>query len=948
MHKKPKRTLSAVLVLTMVLSLCTVGAFAADAAELTIVSVTTDNTTSTSAMTHVTAVTYTENGESKTVSAPEGQVLTFVVNGAQEDIKAGASFTGLFSFTATPVLKSGAGAPPWDGPTATKAEYNFRQALLIGANGVNAEASVTDAISGSYDGASAKDVTVNSNGAFFNGIYVTDSAEYAIDGLNMTMVGDGGDDFSGWGAGVMADGTSKLTINHAIIDTYGVIRTAIWAGGDADLHVTNSVISANETLDTKEEYDALVVSMMKRTPFALGMEGVVRATNVLGSATALYEDSIVVSTGWGALSTDSGVGHDTTGEYALTAKNVLGGIGTVEVAQAGKEYTLKKTVNGVEYGFTMAGSGYVAYADSGVWDLFDNVQFYTPDYVQIMASSTSSAYYTNSDLHSGRIAFMTQQNAGGLLSVKDSTVYAEDTLVQIKSGAANKGYTNVEIDNVDVTLGVKNPWGGTLIELVESDDAGNPGVTTYTINDNGDTATRATSKGEINDSNATLKNGDYTGNIWNNIYNYTQALNVTLDNATVTGSISASYGYHTDGEGNRLANGSVLNACTWPNYLDPVNGTNGDYLKIGAQFNVANEVVNNPVNLTLTNGSVWNVVGEANHMANVTVDSLDDIKSGTRTTVYAQSLTVDGEAKADGTYEHGNVTYIVEAAPVIDTNSDILAETQDYSGLHAVTFKAVTEDGAPASAAVAFDYKAFTYITFEANAKDGWEIVSVECSDTSVLTHEEDGSYRLDGLTQAENTVTITVKEAPQQGGMPGEPQRPEQPTEPAQPEQSTEPAQPEQADQPGEPVQPEQSEQPTEPVQPEQPAPEAVTYVVKRGDTLSGIAKAYYGYAAMWKAIYEYNKAVIKNASLIYAGQTILLPNVSMNGSAGATPPASSETPADDTTYTVKSGDSLSSIAETYYGDARLWKTIYEANKSIIKNANVIYPGQVLTIPAK
>ena len=30
MHKKLKRTLSAVLVLTMVLSLCTVGAFAAD------------------------------------------------------------------------------------------------------------------------------------------------------------------------------------------------------------------------------------------------------------------------------------------------------------------------------------------------------------------------------------------------------------------------------------------------------------------------------------------------------------------------------------------------------------------------------------------------------------------------------------------------------------------------------------------------------------------------------------------------------------------------------------------------------------------------------------------------------------------------------------------------------------------------------------------------------
>lgn len=499
MQKTMKRTLSVVLALAMMLAMCTVGAFAVDT-TLTITDVTTDATTSTSAATHVTAVAYTENGVEKTVTAEKG-VLTLVVNGVQEDITAGATFTGVesYSFTDTPVLKSGAGAPPWNGPDATKAEYNFRQALLVTDDGVNQDASVTDAVSGTYDGASAKDVSVKSNGAFFNGIYIN-GAKYAIDGLTMSMVGDGGDDFQGWGAGVMTDDDADVTINNAVIDTAGVIRTAVWAGGSSNLTVTNSVISANETQDTPEEYDALVVCMMKRTPFALGMEGVVRATNVLGAATATYKDSIVVSTGWGALSTDSGVGHDQNdGKYALTVSNTLGGIGTVEVAQEGKEYTLTKEVGGVTYGFTMAGSGYVAYADSGVWDQFDNVQFYSPDYVQIMASSTSSAFYTNSDLYSGRIAFMTQQNAGGTLSVKDSTVYAEDTLMQIKSGAANKGYTDFVIDNTTVTLGGKNPWGGTLVELVESDDAGNPGVTSYTINDNGDTATRATSKGDIND-----------------------------------------------------------------------------------------------------------------------------------------------------------------------------------------------------------------------------------------------------------------------------------------------------------------------------------------------------------------------------------------------------------------------------------------------------------------
>jgi nucleoid-associated protein YgaU len=50
--------------------------------------------------------------------------------------------------------------------------------------------------------------------------------------------------------------------------------------------------------------------------------------------------------------------------------------------------------------------------------------------------------------------------------------------------------------------------------------------------------------------------------------------------------------------------------------------------------------------------------------------------------------------------------------------------------------------------------------------------------------------------------------------------------------------------------------------------------------------------------------------------------------------------------TYTVKSGDSLSRIAKSQYGDASKWKRIYEANKDKIKNPDLIYPGQEFTIP--
>jgi LysM repeat protein len=50
--------------------------------------------------------------------------------------------------------------------------------------------------------------------------------------------------------------------------------------------------------------------------------------------------------------------------------------------------------------------------------------------------------------------------------------------------------------------------------------------------------------------------------------------------------------------------------------------------------------------------------------------------------------------------------------------------------------------------------------------------------------------------------------------------------------------------------------------------------------------------------------------------------------------------------TYEVVAGDSLSKIAKRHYGDANKWHRIYEANRDQIKNPDLIYPGQKLTIP--
>ena len=50
--------------------------------------------------------------------------------------------------------------------------------------------------------------------------------------------------------------------------------------------------------------------------------------------------------------------------------------------------------------------------------------------------------------------------------------------------------------------------------------------------------------------------------------------------------------------------------------------------------------------------------------------------------------------------------------------------------------------------------------------------------------------------------------------------------------------------------------------------------------------------------------------------------------------------------TYVVQAGDSLSSISQKVYGDAKYWDTILFHNKEKISDPNLIYPGQELVIP--
>jgi len=49
---------------------------------------------------------------------------------------------------------------------------------------------------------------------------------------------------------------------------------------------------------------------------------------------------------------------------------------------------------------------------------------------------------------------------------------------------------------------------------------------------------------------------------------------------------------------------------------------------------------------------------------------------------------------------------------------------------------------------------------------------------------------------------------------------------------------------------------------------------------------------------------------------------------------------------YIIKKGDTLSAIAKQFYGKANDYPKIFEANREVIKDANLIFPGQKIRIP--
>lgn len=128
-----------------------------------------------------------------------------------------------------------------------------------------------------------------------------------------------------------------------------------------------------------------------------------------------------------------------------------------------------------------------------------------------------------------------------------------------------------------------------------------------------------------------------------------------------------------------------------------------------------------------------------------------------------------------------------------------------------------------------------------------------------------------------------------------------------------------------------------------------ATVHVVAAGDTLTSIAKQYWGTSQGWENIVKANPGLTPTtlkigAKLnIPAKDAVIVKTTAAPATSGATVAGAAQD------YEVVSGDTLSQISNKVYGDSKHWNLIYEANRKVIGEdpANLVV-GTKLIIPAK
>lgn len=366
-------------------------------------------------------------------------------------------------------------------------DYAYDAALFITVEGLDAEKTAPDRISGgAYDGQAADGVSIIDGVAGHNAIIV-DDAKYTISNVEIEMITDADGtntcDFSGKGTAIAVFGeTAEVVLENARVSTAGVAVMPMFVDGGATLTVKNSTLhSAGGTL-YKEYLSTPDQKLMATSPWILGIMGNARCLNIMGvDSTVNVIDSATSAGGWAVLSTDAGTNMQLNvynssltltnadeSRYPLQAEGgqITETVDNPYTEHYGSGYGSFVIGSAVEnfYGATFRVGTYATIYNGGRGTYAALEAGKTYNIVNAMGDVIDTyvpAADVVTDIHSDTFAFMAMQNANSITIEKGTKVDSGWATFLIKSGYGGQA-TTATVDNAFITN------GGVLIQVMDT------------------------------------------------------------------------------------------------------------------------------------------------------------------------------------------------------------------------------------------------------------------------------------------------------------------------------------------------------------------------------------------------------------------------------------------------------------------------------------------------
>ena len=454
--------------------------------------------------------------------------------------------------------------------------------------------------------------------------------DYVID-----LSGVGTNDMGGFGAAVYVSDNAVAELNNFRVITRGPGRGTLFTRFAAEVTVNDSTLYGVSDPS---------LSTMQGCPPGLFLEGAVRATNAVGGSCVTYNNSVVVSQGWGALSTDSDSLYTSSDEPT--------------------ELHINDSYIGV------LTSGYGAYSDGGAEDYFTGSAIDVPDYAAVETGG-GVVSYDDCVINAGMYGVMTHSgNSVGDIIFKDTELHVGEAGVMLRDTANTVLFDNctiafdgtytidpklaesygVDMDDLDEQFGTENGVDETYAHTMYRSGDSNC-IVKLIHNSDGGSGTENSGAAPV----VTIKDSIMSGNILNTAamegdeYTATsgpagegvrtaRSLEVTLDGSEITGAIS-------------------LGSDTW----EVTHFASGNTASQEIGYAAATELgmfhdEGSGLALTLTNGAVWNVT-ETSYLTELNVGddcTVNGVITETEDGIVVAPLTNDGFAL----YEFDGETYV--------------------------------------------------------------------------------------------------------------------------------------------------------------------------------------------------------------------------------------------------------------------------------------------------